>query len=343
MTGVLSVLSAILLIALMVVMHELGHFCAGRVLGFGIDEFSIGFGPALIKKEKNGTLYALRLIPIGGACMFHGEDEEAADERSFMAQSAWKRAIVIAAGPLVNILSAVLLAAAILMSYGEYMPSVMEFDDSVSIAREAGVEIGDIIYGVNGNRLDYANEVVDRIKESDGESLTLNIIRNGERIDITMHDVYNEEQGYNMIGIAMNYGRLRYGPFEAFGRSFNYVWQMIKEIAVFLGRVFQGNVSSGEVSGIVGAVSVVSEAVKISFETVLRIVMLLSMNLGLMNLLPIPALDGGRLIFLLIEAVRGKPIKQSIEGTIHFVGLILLLALMVLVTVSDVRTLIFGG
>lgn len=343
MTGVLSVLAAILLIALMVVMHELGHFCAGRVLGFGIDEFSIGFGPALLKKEKNGTVYALRLIPLGGACMFHGEDEEAEDERSFMAQSVWKRAIVIAAGPLVNILSAVLIAVIILMSYGEYMPRVYEFDDTVSIAQEAGVEIGDIIYGVNGKRLDYANEVVDRITSSDGESLTLNIIRDGERMDITMHDVYNEEDGYTRIGIIMNFDRMKYGLFEAVGRSFNYVWQMIKEIAAFLGSLFQGNVSSGDVSGVVGAVSVVSEAVKISFETVLRIVMLLSMNLGLMNLLPIPALDGGRLVFIIIEAVRGKPAKQSVEGVIHFVGLILLLALMVIVTVSDVRTLIFGG
>lgn len=344
MSGVLSVIAALIMIGIMIFVHELGHYTAGRIFGFGIESFSIGMGPALIKKEKNGILYSLRLLPIGGVCQFIGEDEsDDGNKLAFNAHPAWQRAIVLAAGAFMNILMAIIIAIAVLMAYGEYMPCVYDFSDEVTIAKDAGLEYGDIIYGVNGKKLNYYDEITERIINADSAELTLNIMRGKERIDITMHDVYNEEYGYNAIGISMNVGRYKYGFFGATGRSFGYIWSMIKDIISFFGMLFKGNVSSGDVSGVVGTVSLVSEAVQISFETTLRIFMLLCANIGLMNLLPLPALDGGRLVFVFIEMLRGKPIKPEREGIVHFIGLILLLALTVLVTISDVRIFIFGG
>ena len=162
-------------------------------------------------------------------------------------------------------------------------------------------------------------------------------------IEIEIKDFYSEQEGRNIIGIVMEPARLRQNFFGAVAGSFNYVWQMIKDLISFFGMLLHGQVSSGDVAGPVGIVSMIGQAVRTGFETVLRLGVLISANLGLMNLLPLPALDGGRLVFLIIEAVRGKPVPPEKEGIVHFVGLVLLLCLVIFLTISDVRTFIIGG
>lgn len=340
MATFLSILAALLVLGIFVVLHELGHFCAGRKLGFDILEFSVGMGPAIIKKEKNGILYALRALPLGGMCRFYGEDEETGDGKAFGSHPVWKRAVVIAAGPIMNIVTTLILATVMLMTYGEYMPSINSFSFENSPAQAAGMEPGDIITAVDGKKLSYYNEITQFIIDADGDNMQITAIRGGERLTFNITGAYDQAEGRNIIGILMEPMRLKYGFFDAIGGSFNYVWQMIKELFMFFSRLFQGDIKSGDVAGPVGIVTMIGQAVRTGFETVLRIGVLLSANLGLMNLLPLPALDGGRLVFIAIEAIRGKPIPPEKEGIIHFIGLALLLMLVVVISVSDIRGLI---
>ena len=250
--------------------------------------------------------------------------------------------IVIAAGPVMNILTAIILATIMLMTYGEYMPSINSFSFENSPAQAAGLEPGDMIVGINGHKLSYYNEISELIINADSESMQVEVLRGGEELSFTVKDFYNQDEGRNLIGIIMEPARLKYGFFGAVAGSFNYIWQMIKDLISFFGMLFKGQVQSGDVAGPVGIVSIIGQAVRTGFETVLRLGVLISANLGLMNLLPLPALDGGRFIFLIIEAVRGKPVPPEKEGIIHLVGFALLIILVLLLTISDVRRLIGG-
>lgn len=335
----LSIIGALLVLTVLVAVHEFGHFFAGKKLGFKIDEFAIGMGPVLLSREKNGTCFAVRALPIGGLCVFHGEDDSASDPSCFNAQPVWKRMIVVLAGPLMNIALAVVLSAAILMTYGEYMPSISGFTESGSPAESAGIREGDIITAVNGKSVTYYVECSDMIQRSAPESIELTVNRDGETLKFTAHDIFDEESGSNKLGVYIYPERLRYGFMGAVGGSVKYTCNVMKEMFKVLGKVFTGGISSDDVAGPVGTISIIGQAVRAGFEVVLRLGVLISINLGIMNLLPIPALDGGRFLFMLIEAVRGKPIPPEKEGMIHLAGMALLMGLMALLTVMDVRRL----
>ena len=203
-----------------------------------------------------------------------------------------------------------------------------------------------MIYAINGKVIETYDETSDLILAASGDEMIVTVQRDGTLIDLTVRDFYNAEEGRNFIGITYGYGRAHYGLFRALGYSFRYVWNIFTEMARFIGSIFTQGVKQGDVMGPVGTVSVIGKAVRTGFETVLYLSTLISANLAFMNLLPLPALDGGRLVFLLIEAVRRKPIPPEKEGMVHFAGLVLLLLLMVYLTVSDVRGLVsglFGG
>lgn len=348
MTTFLSILAALLVLSVFVVVHELGHFVAGRLLGFTVLEFAVGMGPAILKKEKNGITYSLRAFPIGGMCRFYGEDEEAKDGRSFASHPVWKRIIVVAAGPVMNILTAILFAVVSLMSYGVYVdvPTVQELSSETAPAAVAGIEPGDVLYAINGDVIESYEETSELILGASGAEMTITVRRDGELVDLIVRDFYNEAEGRNLIGITYGYGRERYGLFKAIGSSFRYVWDIFVEMARFIGSIFTQGVQAGDVVGPVGTVTIIGQAVRTGFETVLYLAVLISVNLAFMNLLPLPALDGGRLVFLVIEAIRRKPVPPEKEGMVHFAGLVLLMLLMVYLTVSDVRGLVnglFGG
>lgn len=350
MSTVLYVIIALVILSAFVTLHELGHFIAGKKLGFGIVEFAIGMGPAIFKKKKDGILYSLRAFPIGGMCRFYGEDEETGDGLAFGSQKPWKRAIVLSAGAVTNIVSAIILAVIILMTIGvitDYIPSVNSFSYENSPAEEAGMLEGDVIVAVNGKELtqyDQIDSLVDLIGAADSDACVITVLRNGEEMDLTLHNLYNETEGRNMIGIQIGaipvYEKL--GFFSALGSSFQYIWQMIKALFSFFGMLFQGEVKQGDVIGPVGIIVLITDAVKQGVAQVLEIAVLISANLGLFNLLPLPALDGGRLVFVVIEAIRKKPVPAEKEGIVHFVGIVLLLGLIVYLSIGDISSL-FGG
>ena len=335
----LSIVGALLVLTVLVFVHELGHFYAGKKLGFRIDEFAIGMGPVVCSKEKNGTRFAIRALPIGGLCAFHGEDEGVSDPECFNAQPVWKRMIVVLAGPFMNILLAVVLAVIILMTYGKYMPMINDFTAENTPAEAAGIQVGDIITEIDGKSITYYAECTDYIQQADPARIVVTVRRDGMDVTLTAHDIYDSESGSNRLGIYISPERLRYGFFEAVANSVQYTCYIVKEMFRVLGGLFTGSVTSDDVAGPVGTISIIGQAVRAGFEVVLRLGVLISINLGIMNILPIPALDGGRFLFMVIEAVRGKPIPPEKEGMIHMAGLVLLFGLMILLTVMDVRKL----
>lgn len=340
---ILSLLAALVLLGVLVTVHEFGHYFVGRRLGFTILEFAVGMGPVLLKKTKNGIQYSLRALPIGGMCRFYGEDDDAADAHCFNAQKAWKRFLVIAAGPIMNLLLAVLLSIVTLAAYGNYVPTVLEVSGADTPAAAAGVEEGDVLYAVDGRRVTYyssTSDAVSMIRAADGARAVLTIERDGRRIDLTAEDLYDEEAGYNVLGVTIGATRKTYGLFEAIGESFFYLWSMVRETFTFFGSLFRGQVQSTDVAGAVGSIVYIGEAVRYGMETTLRILIVLSMSLVIFNLLPIPALDGGRLLFIAIELVRGRPVDPRKEGMVHFVGLVVLLLLMAFLVFNDIANLV---
>lgn len=322
--------------------HELGHYIAGRSLGFSIVEFSIGMGPKLLKKkDKRGTEFSLRAFPIGGMCRFEGEDENAVNEKSFNAQKVWKRIIVVLAGPVTNLVFAILLSFVTLTAFGDFIPAIYSVNQS-SPAEAAGMLPGDIITDINGKPVRFYFQTVDMIQSADTIDISIDILRNGNEKQLILKNVYNEAQGKNVIGVTITTTRMKFSVGESALRSVNYVSSTLMETFRFLGNAVQGNISSTDAGGPVAIIAMISEAVRTGGENVMRLLVLISASLGIMNLLPIPAMDGGRLVFMLIEAVRGKPISQEKEGMIHFVGLILLFGLIIFLTINDAHNIING-
>lgn len=341
------ILIGILVLCLFVFVHELGHYTSGRLLGFKITEFAVGFGPVILKHEskKNGIKYSLRAFPLGGMCRFYGEDEGAPDGRDaegvFTRQAPWKRLIVMASGALMNIVLAVVLAAASLMIFGDIVAGV----DSVeagSPAQKAGMQSGDMILAVDGKRLMYASQVYDAISGANSESAVITVEREGKKQDLTLKNIYDSELEKNYIGISPVYMRKSYGFFEAIGGSFSFTSAVIGETLGGLGKMVTQGVQPGDLGGPVQVVEILSQAVRLGAETLMRISVFITVSLGILNILPLPALDGGRMVFVLVEWIRGKPVPPEKEGMVHLIGMILLLALVVYLTFSDIRMLIGG-
>lgn len=340
--NILSILGALLVLGVLVTVHELGHFGAGRLLGFSIQEFAVGMGPKILSKERNGTLYSLRALPVGGMCKFYGEDEVPIDAKSFNAQKPWKRFLVVFAGPFMNLLFAYLFSLVTVLAYGNLVPAIESVIDQTRPAAVAGLEAGDILLAVDGDKIDYVTDAATKIAAASGPDIVLSIEREGQKMDILLKDVYDKTEGRNFIGINMITARKQYTFFEAWGESFRYVNSIVREMFSFLGGLFTTGVQQGDVMGPVGTISFLGQAVRTGFEIVLRLAVLLSVNLAIINLLPLPALDGGRLVFVIIEAIRKKPVPAEKEGMVHFVGIILLFGLIILLTFNDIRALVGG-
>lgn len=336
------IVTAFLVLSIFVFVHELGHYLAGRILGFKILEFAIGMGPKIISKERNGIVYAIRAFPIGGMCRFYGEDEEIKDGLSFNAHKVWKRVIVVSAGPVMNVLFAVLLAVITLLAYGDYVPQIKGFTFANSPAAQAGLLEGDILYTIDGKRISNYNQTVDLVHAANGEEASVVIERDGEKRSFLVRDMYDDEAGHNVMGVTLTVARKQFGFFGAVTNSVSYVTSVIGEMFSFVGSIFTGGIDAGEVGGPVAVISILGQAARLGFETLLRIGLLISVNLGIMNILPIPALDGGRLVFLAIEGIRRKPIPSEKEGLVHFVGLALLFGLIIFISIKDIINL-FGG
>ncbi len=339
----MKILVALLVFSLIIIIHELGHFLLAKKNGITVVEFSLGMGPRLLSVQpRGGTRYSLKLLPLGGSCLMLGEDGEEEGEGAFGSRSVWARIAVIAAGPLFNFLLAFVLSIFIIGTIGYDAPVLLSVAEG-SPAQEAGLQAGDRIVRMNGKRIRLYRQVSDYGIFHPGKTVVFQYEREGELYEAVVTPEKTEE-GYRFgIGGSVNY-RQKTNPVETLGYSAYEVYYWIDTTIQSLRLLVTGNVGLEDVSGPVGVVNVIGETYEQSqsdgalyvWLNMLNIAILLSANLGVVNLLPIPALDGGRLVFLFLEAARRKRISPDLEARIHFTGLMLLMFLMLVVMFSDV-------
>ena len=331
------VILALLLLGVLVMAHEAGHFFAARACGIEVQEFAMGMGPLLLqKKDRKGTQFSLRLLPIGGYCQFYGEDEEVNDPRAFGNQAVWKRLLTVVSGPLMNFIVAMLVVVIYLSALGvaAVVPKVGEVEEN---AAKAGLAVGDVLLSVNGVDVVDVNTVLAEISGSEGQDVTLRVQRDGSEQDIVLSPFFDAELERYRVGFSFAQERVRVSVMESIPFSVRYNVESVRLIAQTLKNLLFKGEGVSDVTGPVGTVYVIQEVTRSGgIDVYLELLALISVNLGVMNLLPIPGLDGSRLLFLLVEGVRGKPIRRELEGTIHAAGFILLMGLMVLLTYKDI-------
>ncbi len=338
------IIEALLLLSVLVMIHELGHYTAGRLLGFTILEYAIGMGPKVVGFKKNGIEYNLRALPLGGMCRFYGEDDGVADERCFNAQKAWKRFIVILSGPLMNFVLAFVLAMILLLGWGvpDETKVVVQSVTENGPAAVAGLAVGDTFVAVDGQPVESVDGLTAAVRAADADHMEVVVLRDGAEKTLIFTDLYNAEKGANFMDTTIANGRKKVGVGFALRESAAYCWEMAGLVFKSLGMLFTREASIQDMAGPVGIVQLLGEATRSGWYTVLNLCILLSVNLGVFNLFPIPALDGGRILFILIEWLRGKPVPPEKEGMVHLIGMGLLLILVVVVTFNDVLRLIRG-
>lgn len=341
------VLIGILLLGILVAVHEFGHFIAARISGIEVMEFAVGMGPKIVSwTGKSGTKFSLRCIPLGGFCAFYGEDDTEGktrdDPRAYHKQNVWKRIFTVAMGPMMNFILAFIVALTFYWSSGlvEVLPVVDEVSADTPAA-VAGIQPGDTLIAVDG--VDYSTSAVTDIQSALNKEGTadVTILRGGEELTLAMTPVWNDQYSRYMIGITFAQQTTAL-PFDiAVQAAWSYCVQAGSAVFDALGGLFTDAEVRDQISGPVGAVAVVSEAVKSDgFNAFISLLVMISVNLGIMNLLPIPGLDGSRIVFHLIEAVRGKPIKPEREAMVHLIGMVFLFALIIFFTFKDVIRLI---
>ena len=352
MSNILYILIAIVMLGFIVTVHEFGHYLVGRLCGIGIVEFSVGFGPKLLGFRKGEINYSLRLIPLGGYCSFVGEDEENPAPNAMNNQPVWKRFLTVFAGPAMNFVLAYLFCAILLANFitAEYLPHIgYVYPDTP--AAESGIQLGDVVTAVNGAAIEYSGAGMQAAREAilsadQTRPIELDLTRDGEALSlsITPEAVVDEDSGAvsYMIGIA--FGGRTYTCMEALGRSCGYMVEYTKAmLGALRDLIFRGR-GVEDMMGPVGIISFVSEQVHSErLYAVVNLIFFLSLNIGIMNLLPLPALDGGRLIFLIVEGIRRKPVPPEKEGMVHAIGMALLLTLFLFITYTDRLRLFTGG
>ena len=398
------ILLVILGISVLVITHELGHYLVGKWLGFTITEFSVGLGPKIFGIKGKETEFTLRALPIGGSCRFFGEDgnndekdkknSEASEEddepkeeepkepdpRLFSSKPAWKRFLVVLAGPLVNILTCtvlcfVMLAGTdVLLEQSKDVYLVVDAVNENGAAEKAGMQPGDVILSIDGTQLDSAEALNAAMNNASMNGMTVTVLRNASfktdqttegrvtTTDVTIDgtvetlqfgSLLDQKTGNKMMNISYRMLPYRqvtehYTVEKAAYMAFPETWNMGKLVYQSLGMLISGQASCRDMSGMVGVVDFVSdemaqtESASDAWDLFIWFMALIAVNLGIMNLLPLPALDGGRLVFIVIEMIRRKPVPPEKEGMVHLIGMAALLLLMLALTVSDIMRC-FGG
>lgn len=330
----LTLISFVFVFGLIVMSHELGHFLTARASDVKIHEFSLGMGPAIFTRQGPETLYSIRALPIGGYVKMEGEDGESEDPRAFTRKSPLKRLLILAAGAMMNFILAYILLVVIMFGLGFASNTIDEVVTDFPAA-EAGMMAGDEIIGIDGTEISTWEEVIQAITSSDGQTMTFTVLRDGETLDLQMTPTISEEDGQYKVGITT---RLEKQPSKAFVYAGKQFYTFFTDIFNFFLQLGQNNVE-GEIIGPVGMVNVIGQASRLGFLNLLFIAAYISINLGIVNLLPFPALDGGRIVFVLIEMVKGSPIDREKEGYVHFIGISILMALMVFLVFRDISNL----
>ncbi len=343
----ISILWFILILSVLIISHEFGHFILARVNGIKVIEFSMGMGPTIFSFTKSGTKFSLKLLPIGGACVMEGEDGIASDSEakgiSFREADLLSRISVVIAGPMFNFILAFLFSMIIVSYTGIDLPVIQGLTEGFPAA-ESGLQEGDLMLSVNGEAIHLWRELILDSRLNDGETVTIEYLRDGEKGVATFKPEFVAEENRYRFGIEGGTAYEDCKGFALFKGSYYELRFNFLNTLKGLKSMILGKVSRDSIAGPVGVAQVVDETydevkeygVAAIVLTMMNIAMILSVNLGVINLLPLPALDGGRLVFLLVELVRGKPVPPEKEGLVHFVGIILFFALTIFVLFNDI-------
>lgn len=363
----LTLISAIIVFGLLIGIHEFGHLAAAKAVGVTVHEFAIGMGPKIFSFTKGGTKYSLRLLPIGGFCKMEGEDENSDNPNALCNKSVWARLLVMVSGALMNIILGFLIYVLINTCYvSDFRVNTVGKVLENSPAYECGIKPGDKIVSINGSSVHITAEASFAVFINGTAENEITVKRNGEKLKFHVSPAmyienYKDENGKIIGGffaddttpeeIKNNYGRYIIGyefkkasknPLNVIKNAFFSAGYTVKVVLYSLKMLITGQVGMRDVSGPVGIVSQIGQSAAAGLASLLSFTALITINLGVFNLLPLPALDGGRVFFLIIELIRRKPVPPEKEGMVHFVGLALLMILILVVTAGDIYKLING-
>ena len=347
----MSTVFAILLFSVLIFVHELGHFLAAKLSGVQVNEFSMFMGPAIFKKQVGETLYSIRCIPIGGYCAMEGEDEDTDNPRSFQKAAWWKRLIILVAGAAMNFLTGIALYAVLFLPAQQLtVPVIQAFDDCCIFNHEAGLQVGDEILEIDGEKIYIASDVATMLNLNSTGIYDVTVLRDGQKVqlrELPMVHTHEDETGGTYTHFGITYGT---AVKATLGGKLSYIWNTavdnIRMVRLSLQMLVSGQAGLQDMTGPVGIISMMSEVAEesrtalIALQNMLSFGAFLAINLAVMNLLPIPALDGGRVVGVIltaaIEAITRKKINPKYEGYIHGAGMILLLALMAVIMFQDI-------
>lgn len=342
----MSILVAIIGLALLIVLHEAGHFMAARLCGMRVERFSIGFGNALVSFKRGDTVYQIAPIPLGGFVQITGmnpqEEFDRSDPYVYPNRPRWMRFLVLVAGPAANYITAIVVGFLVLVTYGQYTGTTT-VDEVVqgSAAQAVGLQPGDVVAAVKGQPVAKPADITTAVRSSGGEAIAMKIVRNGAPIDIQIAPRKDAASSYYMIGVRFGQVRER-GPFvdavkEAVVMPFALSAVLLKNIWDLITRKIDGGLT-----GPLGIAKEMAGAAKQGVLKFLEILILISVALGVFNLLPLPGLDGGRILFVGVSALRRRDVSPAVETKIHMVGIMVLLLVLVVVTFNDIKGIFFS-
>jgi len=353
----LGLAAAIVVLGFLIVAHEFGHFVVAKRSGVGVLKFSVGFGPKVLGRVVNGTEYLLSAIPLGGYVKMVGEDPEAEEtvdpKISFSHQPVWKRAAIVVAGPVFNLLLAFVAFSLVFMAYGARIPSEVAKVGGVMDgmpAAKAGIQSGDVVISVDGKPIATWEELSGAIRGSDGHEVDLGLQRGDQTLHVKLapeakpdKDIFGEVVGTAyVIGIERGLEEQDVGPVDAVKMGAQQTIWWIETLIMSLVKILQGKIPARDIGGPILIVQAAGQQAQVGLESLLRFMAVISINLGILNLLPIPILDGGHLLFLGVEVVMRRPLDMRHREIAQQVGLVILLGLMAFAFYNDILRVIQG-
>ena len=334
---------AVILFLILIIIHEFGHFIAAKLLGVRVNEFAVGFGPKLLKWGKGETKYAINLVPLGGYCAMEGEDEESRDERAFCNKKPWRRFLIVVMGAVFNLILGLVLVSITLIPQKRFTTTTVDSFHENAVSVQHGLREGDKIIAVDGRKIFTTYDLSYAFSNVDDGAIDITVKRDGKKTELKDVKFATEElEGINYLTVDF-YVNGKDKTFASFiGHTFDTAISNCAVVYRSLADLLTGRYGISAVSGPVGVTAAIGNVAKQNLFDIIPIMALITINLGLFNLLPLPALDGGRLVFILFEMIFRKPVPQKYEAIVHAVGLVLLLLLMAIVSFKDIWMLIAG-
>ncbi len=346
----MKIVAAIIIFGIIVFLHELGHFTAARIFKVKVNEFSVGMGPAIFKKKKGDTLYSVRLLPLGGYCAMDGAEENSTDENSFLKKKPWQRIIILLAGAIMNLLLGFVIMVCIVSTQEKITSTTVSGFYENARSEATGLRAGDKITKINGNSIRIDSDISYNLVIDEDGVFDFEVVRDGRKTllkDVSFDMQDNPELGRKSIILDFAVVPVDVNPLTVIGYSFEKTVYIAKSVWLSLRDVISGKYKLNDLSGPIGVVNVIgsvidpTKAFLQNLKMVANISAFISINIGIFNILPLPALDGGRVVFRIFEWITRKSVKPEVEGTIHLVGIVLLLVLAAVVSYNDIIKL-FG-